>query len=200
MDIETIISVVESAKYPLLFLIYLIEGPVAAFLSSIAASLGHLDIRIVWLLVVFAEVFADYFFFYLGKKSTNTKVMRKVNELNNDWMKEIKRLASENLLFILFILKFVGPLYLPGFLYLGGSRQVQDSRFLLYASIICILKDTGIMFLGYVLGLELSQFEDIYQTYQLIGILGSIVLIILFLVKVYNKQILEGVEKFVKKR
>lgn len=191
ITIDTILELIQSAKYPLLFVIYLLEGPTAAFLSSVAASMGQLNILYVFPLVIIAEVMADYFFFYLGKKSSNTKIVKKINELDNDLMVEIKRLSKEEFLKVLLILKVASFLYLPGFLYLGASKAVKDSKFIISATIVCLIKDSVIMALGYFVGLELSKFEEIYNIYKAVGIMLLVVIAIALLHKVYNKQIKE---------
>ena len=71
--IEFIIILAQQGKYPILFIIYLIEGPIAGFISALIASTGSLNIFIVFLLLITAEIGADIVFYYIGKNSSETR-------------------------------------------------------------------------------------------------------------------------------
>jgi membrane protein DedA with SNARE-associated domain len=195
MDIETIISVIESAKYQLLFLIYLIEGPVASFLSSVAASFGHLNIFIIWFLVIVAELITDMVIFSIGRYSKNSKWAKKVDELDSDILEALDVLVKDRLFTILLILKNSVVFYFPGFIYLGLSKYVKTRDYLLYVAIICIVRDSIIMGVGYFTGVELSQFNSAYKIYMALGIIVFLLFAAFVVFKAYEPKIKENVKK-----
>jgi membrane protein DedA with SNARE-associated domain len=191
--IELIIDLAQQNKYPLLFIIYLIEGPISGFISAIIASTGGLNIFIVFTLLVTGEIGADIVYYYIGKYSSETKLNKKLAKYEDRGiLKEIKETFARQPVKALIFIKTVMFIAIPSLLLIGRYRSLEIKKFLLWTTIICLVKDITVLFLGYGLGISLEVFLKGYDIYRIIAIILTLLVIGYILFKVNRDKI----EKF----
>ncbi len=201
MDIAIIVfEIVKRTKYPLLFIIFLLEGPIAGFISSMLSANGQFNIWIICILFFSAEIIADIFFFYIGKGMSKSNLGKRLANIDKGFLKEVNRSAHENFFKVLFILKVSSIFAVPGIIYLGNIKAVSDKRFIIYTTIICFFKDSITVLLGYQAGIELSKFIQLYNIYQLFGGLLLLISVVYLIVKVYKNQIKSFLLSFIKNK
>jgi len=201
MDIVNIVlEIAKINKYSLLFVIYLIEGPVAGFVSAMVAVAGDLNIWIVFALLIIAEIIADVFFYYLGRGMSNGKLSKRLKGIDNEFLNELNRVTKKSFFKVILVLKVTSIIAIPGLIYLGNIKVVKDKKFLLYTSLICLVKDATILALGYCMGLELNRFLEIYNVYKIVGIILLSTTIIYLIIKIYRHQIRNAVTNIIKNK
>ncbi|MDY6822135.1 MAG: hypothetical protein SVN78_11010 [Deferribacterota bacterium] len=187
---DIILTLVQQGKYPILFIVYLIEGPIAGFISALIASTGSLDIITVFLLLVTGEIGADIIYYYIGKSSSEQKINRILAKYEKDGvLKVIKDTFNRSPIKALIFVKSVMFIAVPSLILLGRYQSMKIKKFAIWTTIICITKDTIVLLLGYSLGLSLESFVQGYNIYRIVGIILAIVGIGYILYKSYQEQI-----------
>ncbi len=187
---DIILTLVQQGKYPILFMLYLIEGPIAGFISALIASTGALDIITVFLLLVSGEIGADIVYYYIGKSSSEQKINRILAKYEKDGvLKVIKDTFNRSPIKALIFVKSVMFIAVPSLILLGRYQSMKIKKFVIWTTIICITKDITILLLGYSLGLSLESFVQGYNIYRIVGIILAIVGIGYILYKSYQEQI-----------
>ena len=199
MDIIGIVlGYVQQIRYPLLFVLFLAEGPLVGFTASVLAARGQFDIWIVYFMYLFTEIFVDTLLFYIGVRFSESKLGNRLENTNNILLKELKISSKKFFFWVLFILK-ISPFAVPGLLYLGGAKVATTKKLFFRTSIITIISNSAIVFLGYKAGLKLLEFTKVYNMYQFVGLIALIFLFASLILKVYKKEIEELLAKFLKK-
>ncbi|KUK76807.1 MAG: hypothetical protein XD93_0707 [candidate division WS6 bacterium 34_10] len=187
---DIILTLVQQGKYPILFIVYLIEGPIAGFISALIASTGSLDIITVFLLLVTGEIGADIIYYYIGKSSSEQKINRILAKYEKDGvLKVIKDTFNRSPIKALIFVKSVMFIAVPSLILIGRYESMKIKKFAIWTTIICITKDTIVLLLGYSLGLSLESFVQGYNIYRIVGIILAIVGIGYILYKSYQEQI-----------
>jgi membrane protein DedA with SNARE-associated domain len=173
-----ILTLAQLGKYPMLFIVYLIEGPVAGFISALIAATGQLDIVIIFLLLVTGEIGADILYYYIGKSSSDTKINKLLSKYEKSGaLKTIKDTFNRSPIKALIFIKSVMLIAIPSLLLIGRYQSMKIKKFLIWTTIICLIKDITILFLGYGLGISLETFLNGYNIYKIIGIILAILAI-----------------------
>jgi membrane protein DedA with SNARE-associated domain len=175
-------------KYLFLFLIYLIEGPIAGFISAMISSTGQLNIYIVAFLLVSGEIGADIVYYFLGQKSSEKRINKKLRRYEDSKiLTSIQNVLNQHPVRTLIFAKTVGNIAVPTILLIGRYKLLKFKNFLLWATIVCFLKDFLVLFFGYSLGISLESFLDGYDMYKFVGIIISL-LVILYILYIANKD------------
>jgi membrane-associated protein len=198
--LQLITTIAEQNKYSLLFIVYLLEGPVSAFISAMLASIGELNILIIFPLLIVAEISADIFYYYIGKSISTSKLQKKLSKYEKKGsLQPVKSLLEEHPVKVLIINKTISFLAVPVILLIGKYQTLKVKEFILWASLISIVKDIIILSLGYGFGISLETFLRGYNIYVVIGIILSILFLIYIFFKLYRDKIEKVTLKLLKK-
>jgi membrane protein DedA with SNARE-associated domain len=198
--IEIVSTLAKQAKYPALFLIYLIEGPIAGFISSFVANTGALNIYTVFILFIIAEIGADIFYFYIGKKLSQKRFDKKLSSYEKKgFISVLKNVFNSHPVKALIFVKVVGVIAIPSLLFMGRYKSMTWGKFLFWTSIICLIKDLLITLMGYSLGVSLSDFLVVYDIYKIVALILSILGILSILLIANRGKIEEKSISFMKK-
>mgnify|MGYP001121167393 CR=1 FL=1 len=188
--IDIIISLTEQNKYVLLFILYLIEGPIAGFLSALIASTGKLDIFLVFTLLVTGEIGADIIYYYIGKNSSETRFNKMISKYEKDGvLKVIKDTLNRSPVKALIFVKSVMFIAVPSILLIGRYQTMKIKKFAIWTTIICFIKDITILSLGYGLGISLETFLNGYNIYKSVGLILAILAIGYIIYTTYKDKI-----------
>jgi membrane protein DedA with SNARE-associated domain len=187
-QISIITDMALQGKYLFLFLIYLIEGPIAGFISAMISSTGQLNIYIVAFLLVSGEIGADIVYYFLGQKSSEKRINKKLRRYEDSKiLTSIQNVLNQHPVRTLIFAKTVGNIAVPTILLIGRYKLLKFKNFLLWATVVCFLKDFLVLFFGYSLGISLESFLDGYDMYKFVGIIISL-LVILYILYIANKD------------
>jgi membrane protein DedA with SNARE-associated domain len=187
-QISIVTDMALQGKYLFLFLIYLIEGPIAGFISAMVSSTGQLNIYIVAFLLVSGEIGADIVYYFLGQKSSEKRINKKLRRYEDSKiLTSIQNVLNQHPVRTLIFAKTVGNIAVPTILLIGRYKLLKFKNFLLWATVVCFLKDFLVLFFGYSLGISLESFLDGYDMYKFVGIIISL-LVILYILYIANKD------------
>lgn len=201
MNILTYIAqLISTARYPVVFLCFFIDGSSTNFIASTLAANGILNIWIICIAAIFIELCVDLFYFLLGRKLSNSKFVKKhLDSGRSDFLKTLDNSYKSHPGSTLMLVKFAGPLAIPGLLYMGKVNALDIKEFLKYASIVAGSRATLLSFLGYMVGKGIGAFAQIYDIFKVLGI-AVIIFIALFLIyKTYQKKIEKWIFNIFKK-
>lgn len=191
MNILTYITqLISTARYPVVFLCFFIDGSSTNFIASTLAATGVLNIWIICIAAITIELIVDTFYFLLGRKLSNSKfVKRNLDSTKNGFLKTLDNSYKAHPGSTLMLVKFAGPLAIPGLLYMGKVNALKIGNFLKYAFIVAGSRAALLSFLGYMVGKGIGEFTKVYDIFKVLGI-AVIIFIILFLIyKTYQKKI-----------
>ncbi|MCD4811581.1 hypothetical protein K8R14_03190 [bacterium] len=194
MDFFTLVTeLAQQSKYTLLFIVYLLEGPVAGFISAFIATTGQLDISIAFPLLILAEIIADLFFYYLGRRLSNGGLNKKVKKYEqNNLLRVIKEILLTHPIRALIAIKVISVIAIPGLILIGKYKSLKVQTYLLWVSIICLIKNSVVSLMGYGLGIGVGDFLAIYDIYMRVVIVAGVVVVGYVLVRAYQDKIEKG--------
>lgn len=140
------------------------------------------------------------FYFLLGRKLSNSKFVKKnLNSSKSEFFKTLDNSYKAHPGTTLMLVKFAGPLAIPGLLYMGKVKALSIVNFLKYAFIVAGSRAALLSFLGYMVGKGIGEFAKVYDIFKVLGI-AVIIFIVLFLIyKTNQKKITKWVLNIFKK-
>jgi membrane protein DedA with SNARE-associated domain len=188
--IDLVTNLAVQGKYPLLFIIYLIEGPISGFISAIIATTGQLNIYIIFLLLVTGEIGADLVYYYLGRTFSESKLNKELDKYEKTGVLNVmKETLDKHPVRTLIFVKSVALIAVPSLLLIGKYKALKFPKFLLWTTIVCLVKDITVLFLGYGLGISLETFIHGYDIYRALGIILAIIAICYILFRANREKI-----------
>jgi membrane protein DedA with SNARE-associated domain len=179
MDIIDIVTKVAlQGKYFWLFIIYLVEGPISGFVTAVIASTGQLNIFVIGLLLISGEIGADLIYYFIGKNLSESKINKKLKKYEKKgFINAIKEVLDKHPVRALAFAKSVAFIAVPTIILLGRYKSMKFPKFLLWTTLICLIKDLTVLFLGYGLGISLDTFLGGYNIYKIVGIILALIAI-----------------------
>jgi membrane protein DedA with SNARE-associated domain len=184
MEYQELLNLITFWGYPLMFLLMVVEGPVASLAGSFLASLGIFNIFIVLGLSILGDVLGDVLFYLAGYFGgiPALKKMEKLFRVKQSTLKEIEKAFAKNGAKIIFSVKTTTGLCAITFI-LAGISKMSFKKFLFYSIMGGVIWSCFIVFLGYFFG-HMAQEVDQYIQYTgwiifalAIALLFSIILI-----------------------
>lgn len=201
MNIVTLITqIVSHAKYPLIFLLFFVDGSSTNFISSTIAATGALNIWIIWGAAIVIEICVDLFYYFLGGKLSEKQIEEKVAKgEGNKFINTLDDAYKSHPGITLMIVKFLGPFAIPGIMYMGRVKALNVGQFIEYGLIVAVTRGTLLSFLGYMVGKGIHRFMRLYDLLKVLGIILIAVVILFLIYKTYQKQIEEWFLRIFKK-
>ncbi len=186
--------------YSAIFLLVLLEGPIVTIISSFFASMGYLNVFILYPLIVFSDIVGDviwYYIGYLGKNLTDRRFVKYIG-LNPGKLQGFKRLIKKfrkNQGMVLFTAKLTHAVGFP-FLIASGAFRLDIKRFMLFNFLAALPKTLFFMVIGYYLG----KASNIIGSYLRYSTLAGIILLaaaigIYLLIQKYSRRLLKKYEE-----
>ncbi len=201
MNILTFITqLISTARYPVVFLCFFIDGSSTNFIASTLAANGILNIWIICVSAIAIELIVDMFYYLLGQKLSQSKFVKKhLNSKNSDFLQTLDSTYKKHPGLTLMTIKFAGPLAIPGILYMGKVKAMSILKFLQYAAIVAVSRAAILSFLGYMVGKGIGEFAEIYDIFKVLGLVVIIFVVLFVLYKTYQKKIEKWVFSIFKK-
>jgi len=139
--------------YPFLFIGMVIEGPVLIVASSFAASLGYLNLLIVFILAVLGDLLGDFICYIFGYFS-RTMIINRYGHyfgITLERMERTRAFLEKHPLKTLAVIK-ISPLFPIPSLVIVGSSHISVRRFMGAILMIILPKTILFMVIGYFFG------------------------------------------------
>jgi membrane protein DedA with SNARE-associated domain len=139
--------------YPLLFIVMLIEGPVITAAAAFAAALHYMNVWIVFLLSVLANLIPDLVYYALGYWGRETFVNKYGHHfgITPERMALTEKLAETHSGKSLFMIKMIPFLATPG-LILVGATKMDIKKYAFWSIVIIIPSSLLYLIVGYYFG------------------------------------------------
>jgi len=183
------IQILQKGKYPVFLLYSIIDGESANFLASTLAGNGLFNIFTIYIIAIVMEVLLDTIYYFVGRSLPLQQVLDKLvkTQKGKDFQKRIDTTLVSKPYLTAFIIKFSGPLAVPGLLYFGNKRVLKPLQFILSSVVIAIFKGIAVSFFGYMVGKGFGVFGQIYGTMHILGFVCIIAVLVFILLKVTPK-------------
>ena len=198
--VNIILSLAEENKYIILFFVYLVEGPNAGFISAMLSATGKLNIFIVGALLIIGEIGADLVYYFLGKSLSESKLQKRLAKYEQtEFLQNVKQMLNKSPIKVLAFIKTIGIIAIPSLILIGKYQSLKPKKFILWTTIICLIKDLTILLSGYLLGLTTETFLTGYSMYKIVGIVLTIIVLGYLVIQLNKKKIEEVILKILKK-
>ena len=182
--------------YPLLFIVMLIEGPVITAAGAFAAALHYMNIWIVLLLSIFANLIPDLVYYAIGYWGRGAFINKYGHYLGitPERIATTEKLATQHSGKYLFVIKMVPLLATPGLIIVGASRM-DIKKYAFWSLIITIPTSLFYLIVGYYFGAAystISHYVDIGG--YVIAAAIVIIVVLAYLQKKYFSRLAKKIE------
>jgi len=139
--------------YPLLFLVMLIEGPVVTAAAAFAAALHYMNVWVVLLISILANLIPDLIYYAIGYWGRE-KVINTYGHyfgITKERIATMERLAETHSGKSLFTIKMVPFLATPGLIIVGATRM-DIKKYAFWCAVIIIPTSLLYLIIGYYFG------------------------------------------------
>jgi membrane protein DedA with SNARE-associated domain len=145
----------------LLFPLATVEGPIVTVLAAYLARLGHMNLFLIYWIVVAADLFGDAVFYWVGRLGHGSVPERWRHRLGLDAarqaaLEEHFRQAGGRTLIIGKLTHAAGLIVILS----AGSAQMPFGKFMLYSTIGTLPKSLFFVVLGYSLGAAYAAIDS----------------------------------------
>ena len=176
MSTSAIIHFLILYRYPLLFLVVAVEGPIATVISGFLSTLGYLNVYTVYAVVVLGDLAGDSFHYALGRWGRTALIERWGHYLGITH-ERILRLEKHfvdhggKTLFIGKLTQVIGALVLQA----AGAARMPFRKFLWYNLLATMIKSLALLLIGMYFGQAYMEIGH-YLDYAALGTVGLIIL------------------------
>jgi len=143
---------------------------------------------------------ADLFYYFLGKTVSDSKLQKKIAKYEKrEFLKNVKDLLERTPVKALAFIKTVGIIAVPSLILIGKYQSLKPKRFILWTTIICLIKDLTILLSGYFLGITTETFLAGYGIYRIVGIVLSVIVLFYLFLQLNKKKVEEITLKILKR-
>lgn len=158
------LSYVEVSSYFIIFILMIIEGPIVTSAAAFAASLGYLNILIVFILSLLGDLIGDLLHYGIGRFGRLAVIERYDYRfgLKKQTIKKLETNLKKHLGKTLFAVKFIPILTNIG-LILAGALRIPLNRFLFYSFLITLPRTIFFTGLGFYFGRAVSTVLNYFK-------------------------------------
>lgn len=189
----TLLSLLALYKYPLLFPIGAIEGPIVSLAAGFLSRLGYFNFLIAYVVMIFSDIVPDLIYYSLGRYGNRKQLIERYGPKLNitpEHFGIVERIWRDHGRKTMFFGKLGYGITIP-FLVSAGLARVPVWRFLSYTIPVTMLQYGVLMTIGYYFG---QSYETIasYVEYAYIFIAIAVVVFIsstLLIARYARKQV-----------
>ena len=192
-SLTQIISLLTAYRYIILFPFVVFEGPIITVIAALLASLGYLNIFLVYAVVVIGDVTGDCIYYAIGRWGGKQFIARwgkyiginleKINQLENCFKKNGKKI-----LIIGKLTHAVGIIVLTT----AGIAKMNIKDFILFNFIPTLPKSLFLIILGFYFGQTYTKINSYLSGFTFFTILILALIFIAYLMpKIFRKLIPE---------
>ncbi len=182
--------------YPLLFIVMVIEGPVVTAAAAFAAALHYMNIWIVLLLSLFANLIPDFVYYAIGYWGRETFINKYGHYLGitPERIAITEKLAEQHSGKSLFMIKMIPLLATPG-LILVGATKMDIKKYAFWSIAIVIPSSLLYLIIGYYFGAAYTTIDHyLHIGGYIIAAFFVIILAIVYFQRKYFSQLEKKIE------
>lgn len=150
----------EQYGYLVLFLVVVVEGPIATIIGAFVASQGYLDIFVVYAIAVVGDLFGDLAYYgigRLGRVGTPARIWPLLG-ITEDRLARAARYFERHGAKMLFFAKYTqtGIVILPA----SGAARMPVGKFLWYNLLGTLPKAIALLLIGYFFGYAYNSIDN----------------------------------------
>ncbi len=183
--------------YPLLFIVMLIEGPAVTAAGAFAAALHYMDIWIVLLLSVLANLIPDLVYYALGYWGRGTFINKYGHYLGitKERVAATEKLAAAHTGKSIFLIKMLPLLATPGLIIVGATRM-DIKKYAFWSLVVTIPTSLFYLIIGYYFGAAYNTIEHYLKLGEYVIIAAIIIVaIITYLQRRYFSRLAKKIER-----
>ncbi len=164
MEYQELLDLITFWGYPLMFLLMVVEGPIASLAGAFLASLGIFNIFIVLALSILGDILGDVLLYLAGYFGgiPALKKIEKLFRIKKSTLQEVENAFAKNGAKIIFSVKTTTGLCAITFI-LAGISKMSFKKFLFYSTIGGVVWSCFIVFLGYFFGHMAKEMDQYIQ-------------------------------------
>jgi membrane protein DedA with SNARE-associated domain len=198
MDLSTSAAALSSLQgygYLIIFLLFIVEGPILNYVAAFSASLGVFNFWIILFLAILGNVVGDLIYYIFGRFGKTGFIGRYVKKIyEHEKVSKLKEYLKNNPGRTIAIIKLTPGLPTPG-LILAGVIDMPIVYFLFYSILFSIASASLFTILGFYSGVA---FNTIYQNFNYGLLLITLTVFIIFgiwmLLKYLSKKAVRKIE------
>ena len=170
-------------KYPLLFPIAVIEGPIVTVIAGFLVSLSKINVLAAFLIIITGDLFGDTLFYIFGR-SGGRRLVKKWGTRFGATPERLKRLENHfkrhpaRTLIMGKVAHGLGGFFLTA----AGLAKMNYGRFLFYNFIPTVFKTLLLLSVGYYFGSAYSQISKYLDVTAAFFLLLSFLLVVIYLI------------------
>ncbi|MDE2185002.1 MAG: DedA family protein [Alphaproteobacteria bacterium] len=173
LSADLIHHLLEQYGYLVLFLVVIVEGPIATIIGAFVASQGYFDIYVVYAIAVVGDLFGDLAYYgigRLGRVGTPARIWPLLG-ITEDRLARAARYFERHGAKMLLFAKYTqtGIVILPA----SGAARMPVGKFLWYNVLGTIPKALALLLVGYFFGYAYNSIDNdlTRASFLLVGIL-----------------------------
>lgn len=182
MSIESIIPILLQYRYPILFPLAVIEGPILTVVGGFLSTTGIFNPLWVYLIMVAGDVAGDFIYYMLGRYSGHAlpKIGRflGITEMRVETAKNYFGLHHKKAIVLSKLVHGIGT----AGLYVAGHIRVPYGRFFVICTLTSLVQSAFFLAIGILFGhayLQISRYLDIFGATTIVVGLTIVILLIL---------------------
>ena len=195
---HTIISLILTYRYFILFPLACFEGPILALVVGFLIHLGYFSVIPAFLLMCAGDFLPDIFYYYIGHFGNQKNFLEKYGarfKIIKNNFPTIQKLWFDHSYKMMFFSKLAYGLSTP-LLISAGLAKMPFRKFVYQALLVTIFQYSIILTLGYYLGYSYTYATEYIKLTGLILAIALIVFIYVYIrIQKYAKREIENLEK-----
>ncbi len=198
-NFSSVLDFVKSSSYFLIFIAMIIEGPMVTASAAFAASLGYLNIYLIFVLSLLGDLTGDIIHYYFGRLLRKTVIERYIKKkgINNSQIKKLDEKIHNNLWKSMMLIKMTPPLSTPGLLLIGASR-VPVLRYMIISLITILPLTIFYTALGFYFGFAAKTILDYFKIGEYALFFVILIVIIFLLYRLVYKKVMAKIKNWLK--
>ncbi len=166
--------------YPLLFIVMLIEGPVITAAGAFAAALHYMNVWVVLLLSILANLIPDLVYYAIGYWGRETFINKYGHYIGvtPERIATTEKLAAAHSGKSLFMIKMVPLLATPG-LILVGATKMDIKKYAFWSIAITVPTSLFYLIIGYYFGAAYNTIEHYLNLGAYVAVAAIVVVVII---------------------
>ncbi len=170
-------------SYVLIYLIMVLEGPTITTAAAFAASLGYLNIVLIFFLSLVADINGDVLYYTLGHVGRH-KIVDKYDTffgIKKSTIQRTEKLFHKNFGKTMFLIKF-SPLA-PADLLAAGASKIPIKKFIWFSFIITLPRTIFFTSLGYFFGSAVNKILHYFALSQYVFLFIIVIVIVIYFIQ-----------------
>ena len=197
MQISWILLLLAHQKYWILFILFLIEGPIVNFIASMLSINNIFNIWLVMSLAITGNIVGDIIHYFVGYFIPEIRFKKRIKHYEkNKKFNRIEKLLNKHTYKSIFLIKLIPAFSSIGLLYIG-NKKISFKKFMIASVSFSILLGLIISFIGYYVIGSLASFLHYFGIYRQIAMIIAIIIVLAFVIFYLRDKMRKKMDKII---